>query len=62
MNLCIYKSKKLRQKANILTVEQSKELAKLVGLKSVKNVTDQGIVKYLYYIVVTRLLWKLRLS
>jgi hypothetical protein len=41
--LCIYKSKKLRQKANILTVEQSKELAKLVGLKSVKNVTDQGI-------------------
>lgn len=44
MNFTLYKRRKLRQKPNILTVEQSQELGHLAGNKLMKNVTDQGLV------------------
>ncbi|CAO3640002.1 unnamed protein product [Mucor fragilis] len=44
MNFTLYKRRKLRQKPNILTVEQSQELGHLAGNKLMKNVTDQGLI------------------
>lgn len=47
MNLTSYKRRRLRQKPNILTVEQSRELRQLAGIKSTKNITDKGLVSHL---------------
>jgi hypothetical protein len=44
MNLTSYKRRRLRQKPNILTIEQSRELGQLAGIKSTKNVADKGLV------------------